>query len=568
MGGSSPREVVAVSTAESAAAPVVPSYASGTSDVPLLGDTIGDNFDRVVAAQPDHEAMVDVPSGRRWTYAQMREDVDTVALGLLAAGLGKGDRVGIWAPNVAEWTLVQYATAKLGVILVNINPAYRTHELEYVLNQAGVSVLVAATSFKTSDYAAMIKEVRPNCPGLREVVLLGTPDWDALVEAGGRGDRAELARRQTELSPDDPINIQYTSGTTGFPKGATLSHHNILNNGYFVGRMCGYGPDDRVCIPVPFYHCFGMVMGNLGSTANGATMVIPGPGFDPKATLEAVQQERCTSLYGVPTMFIAELNHPDFESYDLSSLRTGIMAGSPCPVEVMKQVVERMGMAEVTIAYGMTETSPVSTQTRADDSLDRRVSTVGKVMPHVEVKIVDPENGLTLPRGEPGELCTRGYSVMLGYWDEPEKTAEAIDRARWMHTGDLGVMDDEGYVNITGRIKDMVIRGGENVYPREIEEFLYTHPDVLDAQVIGVPDAKYGEELCVWVKLREGAPELTSESVREFASGKLAHYKIPRYVVVVEDFPMTVTGKIRKVEMREKSVALLHLEDAAAIRNA
>ncbi len=549
-------------------APAVPSYASGTSDVPLLGDTIGDNFDRAVAADPEHEAMVDVPTGRRWTYARMREDVDTVALGLLAAGLEKGDRVGIWAPNLPEWTLVQYATAKIGAVLVNINPAYRTHELEYVLNQAGISLLVAAASFKTSDYAAMITQVRPNCPGLREVVLIGSPEWDALVAAGQQGDRDELARLQAALSPDDPINIQYTSGTTGFPKGATLSHHNILNNGHFVGRMCRYTPDDRVCIPVPFYHCFGMVMGNLGCTSNGATMVIPGPGFDPKATLRAVEQERCTSLYGVPTMFIAELNDPSFDQFDLSSLRTGIMAGSPCPVEVMKQVVERMGMSEVTIAYGMTETSPVSTQTRADDSLDRRVSTVGTVMPHVEVKVVDPETGLTLPRGEPGELCTRGYSVMLGYWNEPEKTAESIDRARWMHTGDIGIMDDEGYLNITGRIKDMVIRGGENVYPREIEEFLYTHPDVLDAQVIGVPDVRYGEELCAWVMLREGAPEMTPESVREFATGKLAHYKIPRYVVVVDEFPMTVTGKVRKVEMREKSVGLLHLEDAAAVRNA
>jgi fatty-acyl-CoA synthase len=552
----------------STAAPAVPSYASGTSDVPLLGDTLGDNFDRMAAAQPDHEALVDVPSGRRWTYAQMREDVDTVALGLLAAGVEKGDRVGIWAPNVAEWTLVQYATAKIGVILVNINPAYRMHELEYVLNQAGIALLVAAPSFKTSDYAAMIKDVRPRCAALREVVLLGTPEWDALVAAGKRGDRAELARLQAELSPDDPINIQYTSGTTGFPKGATLSHHNILNNGFFIGRLCGYTSADRVCIPVPFYHCFGMVLGNLACTTAGATMVIPGPGFDPEATLHAVQQERCTSLYGVPTMFIAELNHHDFESYDLTSLRTGIMAGSPCPVEVMKQVVERMGMTEVTICYGMTETSPVSTQTRPDDTLDRRVSTVGRVHPFVEVKIIDPENGLTLPRGEPGELCTRGYSVMLGYWNEPEKTAEAIDSARWMHTGDVAVMDDEGYVNITGRIKDMVIRGGENVYPREIEEFLYTHPDILDAQVVGVPDVKYGEELCAWVKLRDGAAAMTAETVREFAAGKLAHYKIPRYVVVVDEFPMTVTGKIRKVEMREKSVTLLHLEEAAAIRNA
>jgi fatty-acyl-CoA synthase len=550
------------------AAPAVPSYASGTSDVPLLGDTIPDNFDRMATAQPDAEALVEVPTGRRWTYAELRADIDAVAHGLLALGLDKGDRLGIWAPNVAEWVLTQYATARIGVILVNINPAYRTHELEYVLNQAGISVLVAATSFKTSDYAAMIKEVEPRCADLRKVVLIGTPDWDELVASGRDGDPAVLAEKQAALSPDDPINIQYTSGTTGFPKGATLSHHNILNNGYFVGRLCGYTPDDRVCIPVPFYHCFGMVMGNLGATTNGATMVIPGQGFDPKATLQAVAQERCTSLYGVPTMFIAELNDPDFESYDLSSLRTGIMAGSPCPVEVMKQVVDRMGMTEVTICYGMTETSPVSTQTRADDSLDRRVSTVGRVHPHVEVKVVDPETGLTVPRGVPGELCTRGYSVMLGYWNEPEKTAESIDRARWMHTGDLAVMDSDGYVNITGRIKDMVIRGGENVYPREIEEFLYTHPDILDAQVIGVPDARYGEELCAWVKVREGAEELTAEKVREFATGKLAHYKIPRYVLVVDEFPMTVTGKVRKVEMREKSVDLLDLREAAAIRNA
>jgi fatty-acyl-CoA synthase len=552
----------------STAAPAVPSYASGTSDVPLLGDTIGANFDRMAAAQPDSEALVDVPSGRRWTYAQLREEVEDLALGLVAAGLAKGDRVGIWAPNLPEWVLIQYATAKIGVILVNINPAYRTHELEFVLNQAGIAMVVAARSFKTSDYAAMIKEVEPACAELRKVVLIDSPEWDELVGSGRAGDRAELARLQGELSPDDPINIQYTSGTTGFPKGATLSHHNILNNGYFIGRLCGYSQEDRVCIPVPFYHCFGMVLGNLAATTNGATIVIPAPGFDPKATLRAVAQERCTSLYGVPTMFIAELNDPDFESFDLSSLRTGIMAGSPCPVEVMKQVVNRMGMTEVTICYGMTETSPVSTQTRADDSLDRRVSTVGRVHPHVEIKIVDPETGLTLPRGEPGEFCTRGYSVMLGYWNEPEKTAEAIDRARWMHTGDIAVMDSDGYVNITGRIKDMVIRGGENIYPREIEEFLYTHPDVLDAQVVGVPDLKFGEELCAWVILREGAPELTAGTLREFATGKLAHYKIPRYVVVVDQFPMTVTGKVRKVEMRAKSVELLDLGDAAAVRNA
>ncbi len=543
----------------SSATPAVPSYASGVSDQPLLGDTIGDNFDRTALAQPDVDALVEVQTGRRWTYGELREEVDAVALGLLAAGLTKGDRLGIWSPNVAEWTLIQYATAKLGVVLVNVNPAYRTHELEFVLKQAGVSVLVAATAFKTSDYAAMITQVRPSCPDLRQVVLIGTPDWDALVEPGRTGDPAELARHQAGLSPDDPINIQYTSGTTGFPKGATLSHHNILNNGHSVGRLCGYTSADRVCIPVPFYHCFGMVMGNLACTSNGATMVIPGPGFDPKATLHAVAVEKCTSLYGVPTMFIAELNDPTFATYDLSSLRTGIMAGSPCPVEVMKQVVDRMGMTEVSICYGMTETSPVSTQTRVDDSLERRVSTVGRVSPHLEVKVIDPGTGLTLPRGEPGELCTRGYSVMLGYWDEPEKTAEAIDAARWMHTGDIGIMDSEGYLNITGRIKDLVIRGGENVYPREVEEFLYTHPDILDAQVVGVPDVKYGEELCAWVTLRDGAPELTAEAVREFATGKLAHYKIPRYVLVVTEFPMTVTGKVRKIEMRERSPELLHL---------
>ncbi|MDQ4117962.1 MAG: AMP-binding protein, partial [Actinomycetota bacterium] len=467
-----------------------------------------------------------------------------------------------------EWTLIQYATAKIGVILVNINPSYRTHELEFVLNQAGISVLVAAREFKTSNYVDMIEQVRGDCPELRQVVIIGSPEWDALVASGESGDRARLAEVQASLSADDPINIQYTSGTTGFPKGATLSHHNILNNGYYVGSLCGYGPADRVCIPVPFYHCFGMVMGNLGCTTNGSTMVIPAQGFDPKATLQAVAQERCTSLYGVPTMFIAELNDPGFESYDLSSLRTGIMAGSPCPVEVMKQVVERMGMTEVTICYGMTETSPVSTQTRADDSLDRRVSTVGRVHPHLEIKIVDPDSGRTVPRGEPGELCTRGYSVMLGYWNQQDKTDEVLDRARWMHTGDLGIMDDEGYVNITGRIKDMVIRGGENIYPREIEEFLYTHPDILDAQVIGVPDARYGEELCAWITMREGSEPLDADAVREFATGKLAHYKIPRYVMVVDEFPMTVTGKVRKVEMREKSVDRLGLGDAAAVRNA
>ncbi|MBK1785386.1 AMP-binding protein [Prauserella cavernicola] len=549
-------------------APAVPSYSSGISDVPLLGDTIGDNLDRTVAAFGDRDALVDRAKGARWTYRELAAEVDALALGLLAKGIRKGDRVGIWAPNCAEWTFTQYATAKIGAILVNINPAYRSHELEYVLNQAGIRLLVAAEKFKTSDYASMITEVRPRCEALTDVVLLGGADWTSLLETGRSADRAPLADAQSALSADDPINIQYTSGTTGFPKGATLSHHNILNNGFFVGELCNYTEADRICIPVPFYHCFGMVMGNLAATSHGACMVIPAPAFEPKATLEAVQQERCTSLYGVPTMFIAELAEPSFDSYDLASLRTGIMAGSPCPVEVMKQVIERMGMAEVSICYGMTETSPVSTQTRADDSVERRVSTVGRVGPHLEVKVVDPATGLTAPRGEPGELCTRGYSVMLGYWEQADKTAEAIDAARWMHTGDLAVMDDEGYVNITGRIKDMVIRGGENVYPREIEEFLYTHPDILDAQVIGVPDAKYGEELMAWVRMREGAEPLTEQSLRDFCSGKLAHYKVPRYVHVVEEFPMTVTGKVRKVEMRAKSVDLLGLGDLAKTRHA
>ncbi|MCT2582719.1 AMP-binding protein [Actinophytocola gossypii] len=545
-----------------------PSYVSGTSDKPLLGDTIGDNLDRAVATFGDRDALVDRTSGRRWTYRQLADEVNAVALGLVDLGVEAGDRVGIWAPNCSEWTFTQYATAKIGAILVNINPAYRTHELKYVLQQAGIRTLVAAPSFKGSDYAAMIDEVRPECPALTDVLLIGEADWHGLVAIGRGGSAAHLAEIQAGLSADDPINIQYTSGTTGFPKGATLSHHNILNNGYFVGELCGYTEADRICIPVPFYHCFGMVMGNLAATSHGACMVIPAPGFDPAATLAAVAEERCTSLYGVPTMFIAELADPSFGEHDLSSLRTGIMAGSPCPVEVMKQVIERMGMTEVTICYGMTETSPVSTQTRADDSVERRVSTVGRVHPHLEVKVVDPETGRTVPRGEPGEFCTRGYSVMLGYWEEPAKTAEAIDAARWMHTGDLAVMDEDGYLNITGRIKDMVIRGGENVYPREIEEFLYTHPDVLDAQVIGVPDERYGEELMVWLRMREGVSPLTPEAVREFCAGRLAHYKIPRYVHVVDEFPMTITGKIRKVEMRQVSVELLGLQDIAAARHA
>jgi len=548
--------------------PALPSYVSGTSEKPLLGDTIGDNLDRTVAAFGDRDALVECASGRRWTYRELADEVNAAALGLVDLGVGKGDRVGIWAPNCAEWTFTQYATAKIGAILVNINPAYRVHELKYVLNQAGIRTLVAAPSFKTSDYAAMIEEVRGDCPALEDVLLIGREEWTSLLSIGRGGSAAHLAELQAELSADDPINIQYTSGTTGFPKGATLSHHNILNNGFFVGELCNYTEADRVCIPVPFYHCFGMVMGNLAATSHGCCMVIPAPAFDPALTLAAVADEKCTSLYGVPTMFIAELADASFDTHDLSTLRTGIMAGSPCPVEVMKQVIERMGMSEVTICYGMTETSPVSTQTRADDSVDRRVSTVGRVHPHLEVKVVAPETGRTVDRGTPGEFCTRGYSVMLGYWAQDDKTAEAIDKARWMHTGDLAVMDEEGYLNITGRIKDMVIRGGENVYPREIEEFLYTHPDVLDAQVIGVPDARYGEELMVWVRMREGATPLTDESLREFCTGKLAHYKIPRYVHIVDEFPMTVTGKIRKVEMREVSVQLLGLEGAAAAKHA
>jgi fatty-acyl-CoA synthase len=431
--------------------------------------------------------------------------------------------------------------------------------MAFVLRQAGIRTVVAVPEFKGASYAAMIDSARPDCPDLIDAVFIGEPSWDALLAAGRNGDTAEMAAIGATLGADDPINIQYTSGTTGFPKGATLTHHNILNNGFFVGELCSYTEADRVCIPVPFYHCFGMVMGNLGATSHGAAMIIPSRSFDPRATLAAVAAERCTSLYGVPTMFIAELNHPDFSSFDLTSLRTGIMAGSPCPVEVMKQVIDKMGMREVSICYGMTETSPVSTQTRKDDSLVRRVATVGRVGPHVEVKVIDPANGRTVPRGEPGELCTRGYSVMLGYWAQPEKTAEAIDSARWMHTGDIAVMDDDGYLAITGRIKDMIIRGGENVYPREIEEFLYTHPDVVDAQVVGVPDVKYGEEVMAWVKLKPGAPEMTATSLKEFCTGKLAHYKIPRYVHLVDEFPMTVTGKVRKVEMRETSVALLGL---------
>ncbi|MFK4120227.1 AMP-binding protein [Streptomyces longwoodensis] len=521
------------------------SYAHGTGDTVLLGDTIGANLDRAVAAWPDREALVDVASGRRWTYAQFGAAVEELVRALRVTGVAKGDRVGIWAVNCPEWVLVQYATARIGAIMVNINPAYRTHEVEYVLNQAGVCLLVASLSHKGSDYRAMVDQVRGRCPALREVVYIGDPSWEALLG------RARPDVTYDELSCDDPINIQYTSGTTGFPKGATLSHHNILNNGFFVGELISYTEQDRVCVPVPFYHCFGMVMGNLAATSHGACLVIPAPSFDPAATLEAVQRERCTSLYGVPTMFIAELNLPDFASYDLSSLRTGIMAGSPCPVEVMKRVMAEMHMEEVSICYGMTETSPVSLQTRVDDGLEHRTATVGRVLPHLEVKVVDPVTGVTLPRGTAGELCTRGYSVMLGYWQEPEKTAEAVDAARWMHTGDLAVMRPDGYVEIVGRIKDMIIRGGENIYPREVEEFLYGHPKVRDVQVVGVPHATYGEEVLACVIPRDPTDPPTLEEVRAFCAGRLAHYKVPSRLQVLDAFPMTVSGKVRKVELRE-----------------
>ncbi|WP_437440524.1 AMP-binding protein [Nocardioides eburneus] len=535
------------------------SYAAGDTTLPLLEETIGAAFERIVAAHRDREAMVEVATGKRWTWSELDGDVDAVARGLLAMGVDQGDRVGIWAPNCAEWTIAQLATAKIGAILVNVNPAYRTHELAYAVNQSGMRFLLAATRFKTSDYAAMVEQVRPQCPTLERVVYIDGPDWNRLLAEGEEVPLSAVRERMAGLDPYDPINIQYTSGTTGYPKGATLSHRNILNNGFFVTETIGLTAEDRLCIPVPFYHCFGMVMANLGCVTHGATMVIPGQAFDPATTLRAVQDERCTVVYGVPTMFIAMQSHPDFASFDLASLRSGIMAGSICPVEVMKRCINEMNMAGASIAYGMTETSPVSCQTRADDDLDRRTATIGRAAPHVEIKIVDPVTGETVPRGEPGEFCTRGYSVMLGYWDDPEKTAEAIDDEGWMHTGDLATMREDGYCVIVGRIKDIVIRGGENIYPREVEEFMYSHPDIEDVQVVGVPDEKYGEELCAWVRMRAGAEPLDAEKVRAFATGKLAHYKIPRYVLVVEDFPMTVTGKIRKAEMRERSAEVLGL---------
>jgi fatty-acyl-CoA synthase len=546
---------------------------SGTSEQPLLGRTIGQQLDLTVSDHGDREAVVSIQQRLRFTYAELRDGADRVARSLIALGVRAGDRVGIWSPNRAEWVLTQYGTAKAGAILVNVNPAYKTQELSFILDRSGVSVLIVARGFRATDYVAMLEEVRPALPGLREVIVLGeasepwaTP-WDGFLARAEEVSPDALRERGATLDVDDPINIQYTSGTTGMPKGATLSHHNILNNGFFVGEREHLGPEDRICVPVPFYHCFGMVLGNLAALTHGSCIVIPGESFDAGACLASVQAERCTALYGVPTMFIAELEHPDFDAFDLSTLRTGIMAGSPCPVEVMKRVIDRMHLTEVTICYGMTETSPVSFQSLSDDDLDRRVSTVGAIHPHVEAKVIDPSTGRTLPRGEPGELCTRGYLVMLGYWNDPNATREVIDRARWMHTGDLALMRDDGYVNIVGRIKDMVIRGGENIYPREVEEFLLTHPKVADAQVIGVPDERYGEELCAWVRPKAGA-ELSGEELRIYGKGKIATYKIPRYVRVVDDFPTTVTGKIQKFRMREISIRELGLERAAASRTA
>ncbi len=539
----------------------VESYDAGPVDTPLLHETIGANLERTVLTYPDADALVDASACQRWTYAQLNNEIDGLARALIASGIQRGDRVGIWAPNRPEWVLLQYATAKIGAILVTVNPAYRTHELSYVLRHSGTRLLVSASlgAFRTSDFRGMVEQVRPGLPDLHEVVFLGTDDWEQLLQRAEQVPHEQLRSRTATLRPSDPINIQYTSGTTGSPKAVTLSHRNILNNGFFVTELLGLGPGDRLCIPVPFYHCFGMVMGNLGCTSHGATMVIPAQGFDPAATLKAIEAERCTGLYGVPTMFIAMLGHPDLATRDVSSLRTGIMAGASCPVEVMKRCVAELNMSQISIAYGMTETSPVSCQTLIDDDLQRRTATVGRAHPHVEIKIVDPGTGEIVKRGRPGELCTRGYSVMLGYWGDDDTTREVIDGDGFMHTGDLAVMQDDGYCVIVGRIKDMVIRGGENLSPREIEDFLYLHPDVEDVQVIGVPDDKYGEELCAWIKMRPDRAPLDADAVRAFCAGKLAHYKIPRYVHITDEFPMTVTGKVRKVDMRAETIRLLGL---------
>ncbi|PCF97339.1 AMP-binding protein [Vreelandella nigrificans] len=561
-------------------APILPSYTSSTADKPLLGMTIGDKLDQIVAQYPDNDALISLHQNIHWNYRQLQEEVNRCARALLAIGVKKGDRVGIWAPNCSEWTLTQFATAKIGAILVNINPSYRTHELDYALNQSGARFLITANQFKSSDYTAMLFELAPelnHCtegqltseklPDLECVINLSTDKhngmwrWADFINEANKVSQTDVDDLQATLQFDDPINIQYTSGTTGFPKGATLSHHNILNNGFFVAESMGFTSEDRLVIPVPLYHCFGMVMGNLGCMTHGATMIYPDEGFDPGKVLKAVHEQKATALYGVPTMFIAELEHPDFASTDFSTLRTGIMAGSICPAEIMKQVINKMNMKGVQIAYGMTETSPVSTQTGANDSIEKRVSTVGRTQPHLESKIVDPGNGDILPRGEIGELCTRGYSVMLKYWKNEKATEEAIDDSGWMHTGDLATMDDEGYIQIVGRIKDMVIRGGENVYPKEIEEFLYAHPAISEVQVTGVPDKKYGEELIAWVKLNSSAGEITGEELRDYCKGKITHFKIPRYFKFVDEFPMTVTGKIQKFKMREISIQELGLDE-------
>ena len=550
---------------------ISPSYVSGTASTPLIGQTIGDHLDGVVAMYPDNLCLVSRHQEVRWSYADFLAEVERCARALLALGVDRGDRIGIWAPNRAEWTVVQYATAKIGAILVNVNPSYRSHELSYALNQSGVTLLVRAAEFKGVSYSDTLESVRSQVPRLEIDIGLGEGasdiPWEDFLDRADHVAIDALRSAQAVLEFDDPINIQYTSGTTGNPKGATLTHHNILNNGYFVTGIQGLGPGSVLCVPVPLYHCFGMVMGNLGMLSRGGAVVYPAEAFDPTATLAAIGEESCEALYGVPTMFIAMLDDPSFAEAELATLRTGIMAGSPCPVEVMKRVVSDMNMEGVTIAYGMTETSPVSFQSRTDDPIDRRVSTVGRIMPHVESKIIDPESGKVRPRGEPGELCTRGYSVMRGYWDNPEATGEAIDEAGWMHSGDLAMMDEEGYVNIVGRIKDMVIRGGENIYPREVEEFLYGHPAIVDVQVIGVPDVRYGEELCAWVRLREGQ-QLTLDELRDFCSGRIANYKIPRYLRVTDEFPLTVTGKVQKFKMRETSIEELGLAAAASVRTA
>ena len=547
------------------AAPQI-SYDHGVSDKKLIGETIGSFFDRTVEQYRDREALVVRHQNVRWSWGELGRRVDDLAAGLMALGLEPGDRIGIWSPNTSEWTLAQFATAKAGLVLVNVNPAYRRSELDYALNKVECKALILAPALKTSNYLEIVEDLvkARKLPHLKHIVRLGkekTPgmlNFDDVAMAGGNAEKVKLAELAPRLQFDDAINIQFTSGTTGYPKGATLSHHNILNNGYFVGEGLKLTPADRLCIPVPLYHCFGMVMGNLGCLTHGATMIYPSEAFDPLATLQTISEERCTALYGVPTMFIAQLDHSQFDTFDLKSLRTGIMAGSPCPIEVMKRVQSRMNMHEVTIAYGMTETSPASTQCATDDPLEKRVSTVGQVLPHIEIKIVDTD-GKAVARGDTGEFCTRGYSVMKGYWNDEAKTAEAIDEAGWMHTGDLATMDAEGYVNIVGRLKDMVIRGGENVYPREIEEFLYRHPKVQDVQVIGVPDPRYGEEVCAWIKLRDGQTA-TPEEIREFCKGQIAHYKIPRYVEFVAEFPMTITGKIQKFVMRDQTIAKLGLK--------